>query len=282
MSAHHLALRFALGATVVGLALWVSDNYEARLGGVLSAVPKTSAVSLFVIAYEHGGAFAAETAISSLYGIAAVIVYATGFALFPRLLPSKKPSPWTVLAVALTAYASIVLPYLFLLDGRLSLGVNLALVATAYAASIVTVGRARADGAADDERRGALGPALRRPWIRYGVPALVGGSLVLGATLAADLLGPIWGGIASVFPANVTAVLVSGSILLDRGDAFEQAAGVPDGVVAAGAFILGLHLLLPVVPLVVAGVVGYLVWGLSAWALSIAREPRGPASADAT
>lgn len=269
-----LVVRFLLGATVVGLALWVSDNYEARLGGVLSAVPKTSAVSLFVIAYEHVGAFAAETAVSSLYGIAAVIVYATAFALLPRLLPSRQPSPCTVLAVALAAYASIVLPYLFLLDGRLSLGVNLALVATAYAASVVTVGRARVDGAADDERRGGLGAGLRRPWVRYGLPALVGGSLVLGATLAADLLGPVWGGIASVFPANVTAVLVSGSILLHRGDAFEQAAGVPDGVVAAGAFILSLHLLLPVVPLVVAGVVGYLIWGLSAWALSRARSPR--------
>jgi uncharacterized membrane protein (GlpM family) len=262
-----LLVRFALGATVVGLALWISDNVDARVGGVVSAVPKTSAVSLFVIAYEHGGAFAAETAVSSLFGIAAVIVYATALAL---LLARGPDHPWGALAGGLAAYAAIVGPYLWAGAG-LALGLNLGLVGLAYAFSVLAVRRVRAaqPGLSSRSPGVAGGPVLR-----YGVPALVGGSLVLAATLAADLLGPVWGGIASVFPANVTTIVVGGALVLDPQAAFDQAASVPDGVAAAGAFLLGLHLLLPRLPLVAAGLLAYLAWGGVAWALSTARAAR--------
>lgn len=265
--------RFAIGAIVVGGALWISDNHTARLGGVISAVPKTSAVSLFVIAYEHGGAFAAETAISSLYGIGAVIVYATTFALLVHHRGTDGRAPWSALALSLAAYAAIVLPYLLLLEGRLALAVNLGVLATAYLASWIVVGTATGRRARAEEGEVEAVPA-KHGWARYLLPALVGGSLVLGATLAADLLGPVWGGIASVFPANVTTVMVSGALILDPNDAFDQAASIPDGVAAAGAFVLALHLLLPVLPIALAGGIGYVLWGGVAWGLSSVRTPQ--------
>jgi len=269
-----LAARFAVGATVVGLAVWISDNVDARLGGVLTAMPKTSAVSLFVIAYEHGGAFAAETAVSSMYGAIAVIAYATAFAALPRALPCKISSPWTVLGLALTTYAAIVAPYVLGLGGSLGLTTNVLLVAIAYLVSRLVVRRAAdADPCPDDVKV----PKDPSNTTSYLVPALVGGALVLAATLVADLLGPVWGGIASVFPANVTAVLVTGSVLMGPENAFAQAAGVPDGILASAAFLLGLYVLLPQVPVWLAGGAGYLAWAATAWGLGrVRRARRGP------
>jgi uncharacterized membrane protein (GlpM family) len=268
-----LLLRFAIGAAVVGLAVWISDNVDARVGGVLSAIPKTSAVSLFVIAYEHGGAFAAEAAVSSMYGLAAVVAYATAFAVVPRIV--NDPHPLWVFALAFAVYLLAIAPYLAGLDARLGLLANVALVIAAYLASTRVVAHARSERSRSVEpSAGAVG--VRQHLLRYVLPAIVGGSLVLAATLAADRLGPVVGGIASVFPANVTTVLVTGAILLDPYAAFDQAAGVPDGVAAAGAFLLGLYALLPVAPIALAGVVGYLAWGATAWGLGRVRGPARP------
>lgn len=268
-----LAFRFLLGATVVGLAVYTSDRVDARLGGVLSAVPKTSAVSLFVIAYEHGGVFAAETAVSSMYGLAAVIAYATAFGLLPGVLPERWASTGTVLTLAAAVYALAIAPYLLGLSDRLALAANVALVVLAYLTSLALVDRARGESPRERQPSASV-VGVRGHLFRYVLPALVGGSLVLGATLAADLLGPVWGGVAAVFPANVTTVLVTGSIVLGPRAAFEQAAGVPDGVAAAGVFLLALHALLPLVDLVLAGALGYAAWGLSAWLLSTVGRGR--------
>lgn len=267
-----LLARFGVGATVVGLSLWISDNRDARLGGVLSAVPKTSAVSLFVIAYEQGGGFAAEAAVSSLFGIGAVILYIATFAILPRLTQDQAPLV-LVLGAGLTVYGTTVAGYLLYFEASLGLAANLGFLVAAYlvaatALTRVREGTTRPSAAGATEMNGPGGAA-----VRYGLPALVAGTLVVAATVAADLLGPVWGGIASVFPANVTTVLVSGAVLLGPDEAFEQAAGIPDGVAAAGGFVLGLHLLLPIVHWALAGLAGYAVWGLSAWGLASIRDP---------
>lgn len=266
-----LVARFAIGALVVGLAVWISEVVDARLGGLVTAIPKTSAVSLFVITLEHGGAFAAETAISSMYGSIAVIAYATAFAVLPRLLPCRWASSTHVLALALAIYAAVVAPYVVGLEGSVGLATNLVLVASAYLVSRLLVSRARRRSPCPHEDAAPASPALSGR-LRYIVPGLVGGVLVLGATLVADLLGPVWGGIAAVFPANVTAVLVSGSILMGPDRAFDQAAGVPDGVLAGGAFLLGLYWLLPETSLLVAGLAAYLAWALTAWGVTGALD----------
>jgi uncharacterized membrane protein (GlpM family) len=256
-----LLARFAIGAGVVGLAVWISDNVDARVGGVVSAIPKTSAVSLFVIAYEHGGSFAAETAVSSMFGLVAVIAYAAAFALIPRALDDA--SLGLVLPAALCVYGLVIGPYLAGLV-RSGLIVNLALVAATYLAATLGLARAR-ENRRDGVQASTPATSTRAYLFRYALPAIVGGTLVLATTLAADLLGPVVGGVASVFPANVTTVLVTGSILLEPRAAFDQAAGVPDGVLGAAAFVLGMHALLPQVAPWLAGLAGYLAWAATAW-----------------
>lgn len=283
-----LAVRFLIGAAVVAVSLRVSDAVDARLGGVLGGVPKTSAVALLVVAVEHGGAFAAETAANSLYGIGAVLLYTTAFALAPRALPGRPAGPWRALAAAGAVYAALVAPYLAGWVDGLGLAGNLAVAATAYAVATVLLARARDlapdDGTGPSPDADAPAAAGARRWVvRYGVPSVVAGTLVVAATLAADHLGPVWGGIAAVFPANVTTLLVSGAVLFTPQAAFEQAAGIPDGVAAAGVFLLALVVLLPLVHVALAGLLAYLAWGAAAWTLGRTpwKTPAGEPAADA-
>ena len=233
-----LVERGALGALLIVLLGVASDRMRPYYGALLASIPTTTAVSLFYIAHDHGTAFAAEAANSSLVTQIGNLVFVTLFsALAVRIAPERA---WWVPTVAFASYFAIAVPYLVLLHGEPPvLAANL----TAYVLVLA----------------GAL--AARR-WLRkvpvrehsYGRPALkashlqraaLGGGFVVVASLLAESLGPHWGGIFASFPATFMSLLLVAYPNRSLPYFLEQALGIIPSTVNLAAFILAVHFAFP-------------------------------------
>ena len=235
-----LVERGALGAFVIVLLGIVSDRLRPYYGALLASVPTTTAVSLVYIAHDHGTAFAAEAANSSLITQVGNLVFVTLFAALALRMSPRRPT-WVSL-VAVAAYFAVAAPYLWLLHGKPPvLAANVGLYAVVLAFALAA--RHRMRKVRVDE--GAFGrPALRASHLQR---ALLGGSFVIVATLLAEHLGPHWGGLFASFPATFMSLLLVAYPNRSLPYFLEQALGIVPSTLNLACFILAVHFAYPLV-----------------------------------
>ncbi len=233
-----LLLRGGAGALLIAALGFASDRLPAAFGALLASIPTTTAVSLFFIAQDQGIPFAVAATSSSAFTQVANIAFAGTFAVLAWWLFPRKPV-WAAVA-SIGAHALFTLPY-FIIVGAAGapLAVNLALYVLLLGAGLAV-------------RRWILRqpnkePSRSRPPLRSSLVQriLLGGGLVMGATVAADLLGPSFGGVFASFPVTFISLLLVAYRNRTLSYFLEQALGVIPNTLSLLTYILGVHFLYP-------------------------------------
>ena len=234
----NLLWRGGLGALVILLLGLAADRLRPMHGALLASVPTTTAVSLVFIARDQGAAFAAHAANSSLVAQVGNLAFVCVFAALALAVAPQRRA-W-VMAAAVASYFAVVVPYLVLFHGR---DPDLASNLLAYAA---TLGLALLVRHAI-RRRPAKEKAYGRPPLRasHAQRALLGGTLVIVASLLAERLGPHWGGVFASFPITFMSLLLVAYPNRSLPYFLEQSLGVVPSTLNLVAFILAVHVAYP-------------------------------------
>ena len=220
-----LLLKLTLTPLLIGAASLAARRWGPAVAGWIVALPLTSGPVLFFVALDRGPAFAAEAAVGTTLGLAAIVAFALAFV----AASSRGPAPAIAAAAAAYVVAGFVLqavagwPYLLL--------AGLVVLAILGAIRILP------------PSTGAPSTARHPSW---DLPAriIVGTALVVGLTSIAPLLGPTVSGIVTTFPVYVT-VLAAFAFLNDgRPAAIGVLRGALIGLPGTVAFYLPIHFLI--------------------------------------
>ncbi len=191
-----LLIRGIAGAAIVLIVTALAERSGPRVAGVLMAFPTMTAINLHFIGLSHGPTFAAESATWNPVGLTADVFFVLAYVACCRLSAGNSRS--TEVAIALIGALTVLATSVWTLEaiapnafmGRLAL----------LASAIVVLALLTRDITDSPTGSGAKGALIPR--------ALFAGLVVAGVTLAADTLGPAWGGLLSAFPGTILPVLV--------------------------------------------------------------------------
>lgn len=253
-------LRGIAGALVVLVVTYIADKFGPKISGLLSAFPTVSATSLIIMSVEHGDRFASDASLSTLFGLTACIFFTLGFYHGYRyyLGESAKKKTSSALIVGFTVYSIFVLVYLYFVSAG-TLYNWIPLIATFVGVRLLLT-RAKVKKKLFAKRKVRVPEHLTR--------AALGGGFVVMATVMADFLGPVYGGIFSAFPATVAPILII--ISLTRSESFLITAvkRVPAALLATGAFALGVWWIYPTQGVVIGTIIAYVLYGVAIVALN--------------
>jgi hypothetical protein len=183
-------LKLVLAPLLILLATLAGRRWGPAVGGWLAGLPLTSAPVSFILALEHGPAFAARAALGTLFGLVSLAAFALAYGMAARRVD------WGgCLVVALLAFAASTLVFRSV---TLPLGLAFALVC----AVLASVGAAMAGSARPRPPRRLLPGDLG---MRMAIAALLVLTLTsipatLGPTLAGSLTPiPVFGAVLAVF-----------------------------------------------------------------------------------
>jgi len=217
-----LALKLVLAPILIGAASLVTRRWGPSIGGWLVALPLTSGPVLFLIALEHGPAFAADAAVGSLAGLAAIAGFSLAYAATARL------GPGVAFAAGMAAFAAV---------GVASMPVLVAppFVVLALVLAVVVV----ALWSLPEGRAGVA--SVRHP--RWDIPArmVVAGVLVLGLTTVAPMLGPHPSGLIATFPVYVSVMVTFTQRREGVTSAIDLLRGLLVGLFGTSAFYLAVR-----------------------------------------
>ncbi len=205
----------------------VARRWGGALGGLLAGLPLTAAPISVYLTIEQGRAFAANAAVASIGGIAAVVssylVYAEASRRFPLF--------WTTSA-AILGYAAVSL-------GLRALAPPLAALLVVNALLILLV-----------FRRNPVQPGASVPPVTaatWDLPSriLVSTAMVLLVTLSAAAIGPSYSGLLSTVPMIGWPLLVFAHRQQGRGEAVRVMVGILRGVFGLIAFYLVVFAMFP-------------------------------------
>lgn len=243
-----LLLRGAAGAAVVLAVTALADRYGAKSGGLLSAFPTITAVSLILIAMQHDAAFAAQSALSTFFGLVAALVFVVGYYYGYRVGSGSRIQRTVVATVAgFGLYVGFVIPYLLWVE---TAGVvNLLLLVVGYGAARALVRSPPPEDGTTDSR--ASSP------LEYAAKSLFGGAIVVVATILADLFGPVFGGVFAAFPGTVAPIIVIVSLTREPAFVYRLASFMPAALLGTGGFVLAVWLTFPDLGVAAGTVLGY-------------------------
>ncbi|MEJ3653835.1 hypothetical protein WEH80_12700 [Actinomycetes bacterium KLBMP 9759] len=191
-------LKLLLAPGLVVASTLAGRRWGPRVAGVLVALPIVAGPILLFTYLDHGAAFAAVAASSSLLGLATLALFAATVARLSLRLgwAASLAAGWVVCIAADLAVATVRVPPL--------VGLGVALVVTAVAAR--TLPAAPEVPAAD-----------RATWPWWDLPgrAVATALLVLGVTGASAALGPALTGVFAPFPIATSVVV--GFVLAQSG-----------------------------------------------------------------
>jgi uncharacterized membrane protein (GlpM family) len=220
-------LKLVFTPILIGAASMAGRRWGAFIGGWLIALPLTSGPVTFFIALDQGPAFAANVAVGSLLGVAAIAAFAVAYA---RLAGDRG---WpAALAGAVAAFAVVGLV------AQPLVGLPVALLSVLVLASLPAAVRALPRAGPD------RGPGPAPAW---EIPArmLIGTAIVLVLTAAADALGAGLSGVVAIFP-TFAAIL---TVFAHRRDGVAQAMavlrGLLTGLYGTACFFVSLIVALP-------------------------------------
>lgn len=218
-----LAPLLVVGATLAG------RRWGPRLAGILVALPIVAGPILFISYAQHGAAFAAAAADSSLLGLVSLAVFALVFAHAAARFGWFGTCVISWIAVLAVDFALSAMPV------TPQVAVALTLATTAVVMALMP--------------RVATGRVTREQpsWPRWELPgrAVTTAALVVAVTTASGALGPHWTGLLAPFP--VATSVVAGFVHAQRGrDATARTlAGTVLGLFGFAAFCLSVTLLVP-------------------------------------
>ena len=227
-------LKLVLTPILIGAASVAGRRWGAFIGGWLIALPLTSGPVTFFIALDQGPAFAANVAVGSLLGVAAIAAFAVAYARAGGATGAGR-RPWRGRSPPSASSGLVAQPLV-----GLPVALLLVLVLASLLAAVRALPRAGPDG----------GPGPAPAW---EIPArmLIGTAIVLVLTAAADALGAGLSGVVAIFP-TFAAIL---TVFAHRRDGFAQAVavlrGLLTGLYGTACFFVILIVALP--PLGVAG-----------------------------
>jgi hypothetical protein len=204
-------LRILLAPALIGAASLAGRRWGPAVSGWLVGLPLTSAPVTFLLALEHGPAFAAQVALGTLAGTASQVLFAIAYAWLARR------HGWLLAFVG----GSLT----FAVSTALLAGLRVPLVALASAVVVVLVLGLRAILAPRREARRATAPLPR-----WDLPArMVVATLIVGMLIGlAPVLGPRVTGLLSPFPVYA-AIL---TVFAHRAQGGPTAIGVLRGLLA--------------------------------------------------
>jgi len=221
-----LLLKLLLVPSLIALISLAGARWGVRIAGVLAGFPIVAGPILLFLALEQGAAFAAQSAIATLYGLLAISSYCLSFCWLARRLRW-----WLCLALGWLTFliAAAALRYL---PNALPIAAVSSLLILAIAPRLFPVLTAHH----------APQPVPRRELMWRMVSAVV---LVLLITAIADWLGATWSGLLTLFPV---AGSVLGVFALRSGGAAQATAllrGMITGLYGLWAFFVVAAWLLP-------------------------------------
>lgn len=221
-----LLLKLTLVPTLILLVSLAGARWGVRVAGLLAGFPIIAGPILLFLTLEHGPAFAAQAALSTLYGLLALIGYCLSFCWLARYWPwwLCLPAGWLVFV----ALANLIQ----FLPQQLPIAASLSLLAIALAPSRFP--HPVSERAAQPLARAEL-------FWRMSAAAV----LVLTLTALAEALGESWSGVLTLFPV---AGSVLGAFALRTGGA-AQATTLLRGMVT-GLYGLWLFFLIAAIGLV--------------------------------
>ena len=218
-------LRILLAPALIGAASLAGRRWGPAVSGWLVGLPLTSAPVTFLLALEHGPAFAALVALGTLVGTVSQILFAVVYAWLARRhgWPLAFVGGSLVFAVSTAALAGLRAP-LLVLACAVVIVLVLALRAMPAVEQRVPVVEQRAPVA---EQREA---ATATPLPRWDLPVrMLVATLIVGVLVAvAPALGPRFTGMLSPFPVYA-AIL---TVFAHRGQGAPAAIGVLRGLLA--------------------------------------------------
>lgn len=232
---------FLVGGAWITLATVLSERLGSRIGGLLASLPSTMVVALVFLAVTKDDLFAAHAAEAVPLGmLVSTVSLFTYVALVKRLkvlaaLPAL--GAWVVLAYS-TSTTKISLAESI---GAYAVATGILLAVLDKKFSIKSVGPKK----------------LAYPPSTLFVRAVFAGSVVASAVVAGTLLGPVWGGLFSVFPAAWLSTMAITTRSL--GAEFAQAMGktmLPAGA-ASVVYGLAVSFAYPAFGLVAGTVIAY-------------------------
>ena len=236
-------LSFVVAGIWITLATVLSEKFGTKIGGAFGNLPSTLLVSIIFIAWTQDLLFVTET----LKIIPLALMVDTIF-LFVYIVAAKKIERGAPL-IALIIWFLLALPIGFMMYDDIWIGSLLFVVVTVVAFYWLEY-RMHIPSKAGRKKQYTLGELSMRGGFA--------GSVVASAVVIAAFGGPVWGGLASVFPA----VMLSTMYLLTKaqGSGFAQATGkvMLPASMNLGVFALVAYHLYPVYGLVVGSIVAYL------------------------
>lgn len=187
-----LAVRAGSTALIVIAATLAIERFGPRIGGSLAGLPIVIGPGFFFLIRDHGAAFAADAAATSLFSLAATEAFLLGYC-----LAAQRAGPFLSLAAAILAWLTVV-PFVAAMPPMPFLG---AAVFTASGLAAYLLVRAFAKVRASARGGRGLAPLLLR--------GLLAGLLVAGVTVLSAQLGAAWSGLLVTFPVGFTVISVT-------------------------------------------------------------------------
>lgn len=189
-----VVLSFSLGGLAVALFTTAAERLGSRVGGLLLSFPVKVTIALVLIGLNEGVDVASEAAGATPLGLGVNLVFLAATALFVRRL-----DPWPALAAAIAVWLAVGLLAILLVPARAP-WVALAWILPATVALLVVP---RAPGVRPRRREGDT----------FGVPGLLAraagaGTIVALSVVLARYGGPVFGGLAAVFPSGWITTMV--------------------------------------------------------------------------
>ncbi|HEY8108839.1 MAG TPA: DUF3147 family protein [Patescibacteria group bacterium] len=231
MTSEEIALKallsFVTGGFYVALMTFIAEKFGSKVGGVLLALPSTALVGLAFIGLTLGSSGITEAASVMPAPIGVSMLFVSMFVIFYRfggLIPAYLASVicWFAMTIVLVHWD---MPFILsVLLGLLFAGVSVSYLRKKSHRKL---------------------PPLHFSRTVFVTRTLFAGAFVGIAVLFASLLGPIWGGLFSSFPAVFSATL----LILTRSHGIEFMASTGKAMVLGGLanllFVIAVYGLVP-------------------------------------
>lgn len=231
-----IVCKIGLSALMVLGITWIAERLSPRFAGVLLGFPLGMGLSLFFIGLEQGTVFASQSALWSIQGVIAALVFCLVYSNTAAISATLSPLHSISLSI-LTSLAAYFATAFFIMQGMPSeLWLRYLLVFLVLAVTAVLF---RFSTSGVKQRKIRLTPFI----LCYR--AFAAAAIILLVTGTAAMVGPKWSGLFSAFPTTIlpTAVILHihyGSAVI--GPLFRE---LPQGMLALILFAYCIHFFYP-------------------------------------
>ncbi|MCK4589916.1 MAG: DUF3147 family protein [Nanoarchaeota archaeon] len=235
-----LILSFIVGGLYVALSTTIAEKFGSKIGGLITGLPSTIVISLFFIGWSQGINASVEAStivpVIEIVSIIFVLIYAQLLKFNRILAPIISLAVWFILALPLAIYN---VSYMFLFS---IIFVFVWILVLFFLRNIKS-----------------KKITFKFSYFSLSLKIILTGFVVLLSVLLSKILGPLWGGVFSVFPAIFLSTFITLSIL-HKAD-FSSAVGktMPIGTLGIVLYGILVYFLYPPLGLIMGTILSYLI-----------------------